>query len=223
RRRLEASLAQVRATKEDDQRHAGRRAACRLAPSAARSCLRGPQSAHVRPPAQRRPGGRRGPLRARRRDDPLRRVGPPLVVRGLVAPRDDPRLPRDLLLPAHGALPHRPALPRLRQEHAARLAGVARAGAALTAPLRVAGRMPSGPFLAIAPGTFPGGFDHAPPGGVCFSTFLFARDARGRILLGRYREDARWTSLVGLDAARVQRYAQGWTIPASHVKLGEHP
>jgi ADP-ribose pyrophosphatase YjhB (NUDIX family) len=83
--------------------------------------------------------------------------------------------------------------------------------------------MPSGPFLAIAPGTFPGGFDHAPPGGVCLSAFLFVRNARGEVLLGRYAEDPRWTDLVGLDMERIRAYGHGWTVPASHLKLGEDP
>lgn len=82
---------------------------------------------------------------------------------------------------------------------------------------------PDGPFLAISPGTFPGGFDHAPPGGLCLSVFLFVRDAQGRLLLGRYAEDARWTSLGGLDMGRVRKYAEGWTLPSSHLKIGEDP
>jgi ADP-ribose pyrophosphatase YjhB (NUDIX family) len=83
---------------------------------------------------------------------------------------------------------------------------------------------PVGPFFAIAPGTFPGGFDRAPPGGVCFSAFLFVRNARGEVLLGKYDpRDPGWTARVGLDQARIERYSTGWTVPASHLKLGESP
>jgi ADP-ribose pyrophosphatase YjhB (NUDIX family) len=83
--------------------------------------------------------------------------------------------------------------------------------------------VPSGPFFSIASGAIPGGFDHAPPGGVCVSTFLFVRDARGRVLLGRYADDPRWRDLVGLDAERIRHHARGWTVPASHNKVGEDP
>jgi len=83
--------------------------------------------------------------------------------------------------------------------------------------------VPTGPFLAISPGAFPGGFDRAPPGGLCLSAFLFLRNERGEVLLGRYAEDSRWAALTGLDAGRVRRYSTGWTVPASHLKLGEDP
>src|SRR5687767_751786 len=83
--------------------------------------------------------------------------------------------------------------------------------------------MRTGPFMAFAPGTLPGGFDRVPPGGVCFSAFLFLRARDGRILLGKYRDDERWERLAGMDAGRVRTHAAGWTVPATHLKLGEHP
>lgn len=82
--------------------------------------------------------------------------------------------------------------------------------------------MPSGPFVSIAPGAIPGGFDHAPPGGLCLSAFLFVREGE-RILLGKYADDPRWMEMVGLDPDRIRRNGGGWTVPASHLKLGEDP
>lgn len=83
-----------------------------------------------------------------------------------------------------------------------------------------------GPFLWISPGAPARGFEVVPPGGMCLSAFLFLRRPRdGHILLGKYdaRAGAAWEEKTGIDQGRLDKYAQGWTIPASHVKHGEDP
>lgn len=84
--------------------------------------------------------------------------------------------------------------------------------------------MPEGPFVAIAPGTFPGGFDRVPPGGLCLSAFLFVTRPTGEVLLGRYDPaHPAWPGMTGLDEGRLRKYAEGWTVPASHLRWGEDP
>ena len=79
-----------------------------------------------------------------------------------------------------------------------------------------------GPFLWLSKDAPPAGFRELPAGGMCLSAFLFAR--RGReILLGKYRDDARWEALAGLDESRRRIHSAGWTIPASQMKYGEDP
>jgi len=79
-----------------------------------------------------------------------------------------------------------------------------------------------GPFLWLSKEAPPAGFRELPEGGMCLSAFLFVR--RGNeILLGKYRDDARWEELAGLDASRRKIHSAGWTIPASQLKYGEDP
>lgn len=82
----------------------------------------------------------------------------------------------------------------------------------------------TGPFLWLSEQGSPFGFRALPPGGLCLSSFLFVRRAgRPEILVGRYADDPAWERLTGLDASRRQAHAAGWTLPASHLKLGEGP
>jgi hypothetical protein len=82
--------------------------------------------------------------------------------------------------------------------------------------------MTEGPFLWISERGSPWGFHKAPPGGLCLSAFLFVQ-RQGKLLVGRYADDARWEQLAGLDADRRRVHGQGWTLPASHLKFGEDP
>jgi ADP-ribose pyrophosphatase YjhB (NUDIX family) len=80
----------------------------------------------------------------------------------------------------------------------------------------------AGPFLWLAPFAPPKGFAGLPQGGMCLCSFLFV--TRGsEILLGRYADHPAWERLCGMDSRRVKANAQGWTIPASHLKFGEDP
>ncbi len=57
---------------------------------------------------------------------------------------------------------------------------------------------------------------------MCVCAFLFVtRD--DQILLGKYADDPKWEELAGLDQGRRRTNANGWTIPASHLKFGEDP
>lgn len=80
----------------------------------------------------------------------------------------------------------------------------------------------TGPFLWLMKHAPPAGFSQLPAGGMCLSVFLFV-SRRGQILLGKYKDDPKWEDLAGLDPDRRQRHGRGWTIPASHLKLGEDP
>lgn len=76
----------------------------------------------------------------------------------------------------------------------------------------------------MSPKAPPRGFRQVPPGGFCASVFLLLRDAEGRVLVGRYREDApEIPALTGLDPERLAKYSQGMTLPARHLQLGESP
>src|SRR6266540_2920988 len=76
-----------------------------------------------------------------------------------------------------------------------------------------------GPFLWLSKKAPPAGFSELPRGGMCVCTFLFVtRD--DRILLGKYADDPKWEELAGLDQGRRLTNANGWTIPASHLKFG---
>ncbi|HYT17475.1 MAG TPA: hypothetical protein VEO18_04410 [Thermoplasmata archaeon] len=79
-----------------------------------------------------------------------------------------------------------------------------------------------GPFLWLSKKAPPAGFSELPRGGMCLSTFLFVT-RKDRILLGKYADDPKWEELAGLDADRRRTNANGWTIPASHLKFGEDP
>lgn len=80
----------------------------------------------------------------------------------------------------------------------------------------------NGPFLWLSEKGSPQGFHRLPPGGLCLSAFLFV-ERDGRILLGKYADDARWETLAGLDPTRRAAHRHGWTIPASHLRYGEDP
>lgn len=79
-----------------------------------------------------------------------------------------------------------------------------------------------GPFLWLSSAAPPAGFSQLPKGGMCLSVFLFVAD-RGRLLLGKYKDDPKWEELAGLDPDRRRMHGRGWTIPASQLKYGEDP
>lgn len=80
----------------------------------------------------------------------------------------------------------------------------------------------TGPFLWLSEKGSPSGYHGLPPGGMCLSSFVFI--TRGpEILLGKYADDPQWDALTGLDETRRRAHGHGWTIPASHLKLGEDP
>lgn len=79
-------------------------------------------------------------------------------------------------------------------------------------------------FIWLSPKAPPRGFREVPPGGFCVSLFLLVRDAAGRVLAGRYDpEHPELEARTGMDVERRRRYADGWTLPARHLKLGEPP
>ncbi len=77
-----------------------------------------------------------------------------------------------------------------------------------------------GPFLWVSTRAPPAGFTSPPPGGLCVCAFLFVTNG-DRILLGKYADNPKWEELAGLDPGRYRTHGKGWTIPASHLKLGE--
>ncbi len=79
-----------------------------------------------------------------------------------------------------------------------------------------------GPFLWLSKKAPPAGFSDLPRGGMCVCAFLFVT-RNGRILLGKYADDSTWEELAGLEPERRRTNANGWTIPASHLKFGEDP
>ena len=80
----------------------------------------------------------------------------------------------------------------------------------------------TGPFLWLMRHAPPSGFQQLPPGGMCVCAYLFVTRDR-QILLGKYADDPRWEALAGLDPDRRRNHAKGWTVPATHLKLGEDP
>lgn len=80
----------------------------------------------------------------------------------------------------------------------------------------------NGPFLWLSPKAPPAGFRNVPSGGMCLCAFLFVRRGE-RILLGKYADHPHWEELAGLDRDRRRANANGWTLPASHLKFGEDP
>jgi len=80
----------------------------------------------------------------------------------------------------------------------------------------------TGPFLWLMKHAPPLGFEQVPPGGMCVCAYLFVT-RRGQILLGKYADDAQWEALAGLEPERRRTHGWGWTVPATHLKLGEDP
>lgn len=77
-------------------------------------------------------------------------------------------------------------------------------------------------FLWLAPFAPPQGFTLVPPGGICLCAYLFVVSGR-KVLLGKYAEHPAWERLAGMDDQRVRSNADGWTVPATHLKFGEDP
>ena len=68
----------------------------------------------------------------------------------------------------------------------------------------------------------PLGFEQVPPGGMCVCAYLFVT-RRDQLLLGKYADDPQWEALAGLEPERRRTHGWGWTVPATHLKLGEDP
>src|SRR5256712_2549354 len=84
-------------------------------------------------------------------------------------------------------------------------------------------RMPgTGPFLWWMRHAPPWGFQQVPPDGMCVWASLFVTRDR-QIRLGKYADDPRWEALAGLDPDRRRNHGKAWTVPATHLKLGEDP
>ncbi len=68
-------------------------------------------------------------------------------------------------------------------------------------------------------------FIHVPRGGVCVSAFVFVRNRRGDLLLGRPRYDRAWPEKGGLPLWRVREMQRTgeWVLPASHLLMQEIP
>jgi ADP-ribose pyrophosphatase YjhB (NUDIX family) len=77
-------------------------------------------------------------------------------------------------------------------------------------------------FLWLAPFAPPKGWKRVPQGGMCLCAFLFVLQGE-KVLLGKYAAHPAWEELCGLESGRVKANANGWTIPASHLKFGEDP
>lgn len=83
---------------------------------------------------------------------------------------------------------------------------------------------PQGPFLWFSDAAPPRGFRALPEGGMCVSVFLFVRRGQGlELLVGKVADDPRLEEMLGLDEDRRKLHGQGWTLPATHLKLGEDP
>ena len=79
-------------------------------------------------------------------------------------------------------------------------------------------------FLWFSPKAPPQGHREVPEGGFCVSACLVVRDAAGLVLAGRYAPDhPELEARTGMDDARRHKYAQGFTLPARHMRLGESP
>ncbi len=79
-----------------------------------------------------------------------------------------------------------------------------------------------GLFLWFREGASKGGFRTPPKAGFCVSVFVCLWRGEA-LLLGKYGQHEAWMDLAGLDPERVQRYSVGWTLPGTHLKLGEDP
>jgi ADP-ribose pyrophosphatase YjhB (NUDIX family) len=77
-------------------------------------------------------------------------------------------------------------------------------------------------FLWLAPFAPPRGYKSVPAGGMCLCAFLFVVKGN-KVLLGKYKEHPAWEKIAGMDEKRVTNNMYGYTLPASHLKLGEDP
>ena len=57
---------------------------------------------------------------------------------------------------------------------------------------------------------------------MCVCAYLFVT-RRDQLLLGKYADDPQWEALAGLEPERRRTHGWGWTVPATHLKLGEDP
>jgi len=66
---------------------------------------------------------------------------------------------------------------------------------------------------------------HVPPRGLCLSAFVLVRNRKGDLLLGRPRPHRNWPEKGGVGIWRIRDIAKegSWTLPASHLLLGEDP
>jgi len=66
---------------------------------------------------------------------------------------------------------------------------------------------------------------HVPPGGLCLSAFVLVRNRRGDVLFGRPRPHRNWPEKGGVGVWRIRDLARdgAWTLPATHLLVGENP
>jgi hypothetical protein len=66
---------------------------------------------------------------------------------------------------------------------------------------------------------------HVPAGGLCLSTFVLVRNSHGDVLFGRPRAHRNWPEKGGVGVWRVRDLERegAWTLPATHLLIGEDP
>jgi ADP-ribose pyrophosphatase YjhB (NUDIX family) len=71
-------------------------------------------------------------------------------------------------------------------------------------------------FAVFNPSTKP------PPGGFCISVFLIVKK-NDSVLVGKISDSETWKERWGLDVGHPERWREKWQIPATFLKIGEHP
>jgi len=61
-----------------------------------------------------------------------------------------------------------------------------------------------------------------PPGGFCISVFLVVQKGNS-IAVGKISNPRLWNERWGLDMAHPERWEDRWQLPATFLKVGEHP
>lgn len=66
---------------------------------------------------------------------------------------------------------------------------------------------------------------HVPPGGLCLSAFVLVQNGRGDVLFGQPRPHRNWPERGGVGVWRIRDLARdgAWTLPATHLLVGEDP
>lgn len=66
---------------------------------------------------------------------------------------------------------------------------------------------------------------HVPPAGLCLSAFVLVRNRRGDVLFGRPRPHRNWPEKGGVGVWRIRELERdnAWTLPATHLLMGEDP
>ncbi|MFQ6011565.1 MAG: NUDIX domain-containing protein [Nitrososphaerales archaeon] len=64
--------------------------------------------------------------------------------------------------------------------------------------------------------------DGFPPGGACISSFVIVRK-RDSYLMGKIIDPGLWFDNFNLNKSKPAGWADKWRLPATYLKLGEHP